>query len=62
MYLAATVFLLYVFNAGRRALPTALIVNAMVGLAAIVVAGGYLSLLFPEVRFGSLVQHLVPAE
>ena len=62
MYLAATVFLLYVLNASRRAFPTALAVNVMVGLAALVVAGGYLGLLLPDVRFGSLAQHLVPAE
>jgi len=62
IYVAATVFFLYVANATRRALPTASVVDVMVGLTALVVAGGYLGLIFSHVRFPSAAYYLVPAQ
>jgi hypothetical protein len=61
LYLTATVLFLYVFNADRRELPTHVVVNVMVGLAALVVACAYLSLLLPDVRLATPAKHLLPA-
>ncbi len=59
-YLAGTVLFLYLLNMPERRLPTRSIVNALAFYWAVVVFGGWLGVLFPDVTFASPMMHLLP--
>ena len=60
LYLAATVILLYVFNMSSRALPTGRLVTILAGFWVLVVVGGFLGVLMPNVSFTSPVERILP--
>jgi hypothetical protein len=60
IYLSATVILLYVFNATEDELPTRRIVNTMAFFWLLVVAGGFLAILFPGFSFRTPMEAVLP--
>jgi hypothetical protein len=61
LYLAATVFLLYLYNALRESLSVRRMTLLLAGFWAFIVAGGYLGLLFPYGNFSTPVEAVMPA-
>jgi len=60
IYLSATVILLYVFNTTEDELPSRRIVNVFAYFWLLVVVGGFLAILFPEVSFSTPVEAILP--
>jgi hypothetical protein len=60
LYLAATIVLLYVFNISREALPTSRVIVIMAAFWMVVVVGGFLGVLFPNLEFTSPVEAMLP--
>jgi polysaccharide biosynthesis protein PslJ len=60
VYLSATVLFLYVYNAPRQSLPVRRVALAMTAFWVVVVAGGYLGILFPEGGFRTVAENLMP--
>ena len=61
LYLSATILFLYVFNASRDQLSDRTVITVLVLFWVLVIAGGYLGVLFPSVSFSTPVEALVPA-
>jgi hypothetical protein len=59
-YLSGTVIFLYIVNTPERRLPTRSIVNALGVYWVMVVAGGWLGVLFPGTNFASPMEKLLP--
>lgn len=59
-YLAATITLVYLLSVPREVLPTRRIVMLLTGFWVLLLAGGYLGLLFARVSFPSLLERLLP--
>lgn len=60
LYLSAGTLCLYIYNAPKRLLPTRSIVRMMVFFWVIVVAGGLLGLVAPDLEFKTLAESLIP--
>lgn len=60
LYFSAGVTCLYVFNAPKSLLPTSKVVRMMAFFWVIVVAGGLLGIVAPELEFTTLAERLVP--
>jgi polysaccharide biosynthesis protein PslJ len=61
LYLAATVFLLYLYNASRESLSVRRMTLILAGFWAFIVVGGYLGLFFPHANFSTPVEGAMPA-
>ncbi len=59
-HLTITIVLLWVMNLGERALPTVRVVRLMSVMFLVVVAGGWLGLLLPNVELTSLMEAVLP--
>lgn len=57
---SATIIFLYVFNSSRERLPDRTIVNALTLYWAMLVVGGFLGVLFPNVSFHSPIEKILP--
>lgn len=60
MYLSVTVLFLYVYNSPRQSLPIRRVALVMTAFWVVVVAGGYLGVLFPEGGFRTVAEKLMP--
>lgn len=60
VYVAMTVFFLYVFNSSEEDLPSRSIVNALALYWAIVVVGGLVGVVFPGLSFHSPMERVLP--
>jgi hypothetical protein len=60
-YLAMTIVMLYVLNARERDLPRQRVVRLFGFMAVVVVIGGYLGSLLPDVRFVAPLRFILPA-
>jgi polysaccharide biosynthesis protein PslJ len=61
LYYSAAVWLLYIYNAPKRLLPTSKILKVMAFMWLTVVAGGWLGILAPNLQFSTLTQAVLPA-
>jgi hypothetical protein len=61
LYASATVVLLYVYNVALQGTPWRRVTGAMTALWIVVVAGGFLALLFPDVTIMTPAAQFVPA-
>jgi len=55
-YLSATILFLYIYNTSGERLPTRSVINALAAYWIIVIAGGWVGVLFPTVAFASPVR------
>jgi O-antigen ligase len=60
VYLSVTVLFLYVYNIPRQSLPIRTVALVMTTFWVVVVAGGYLGILFPEGGFRTIAEKLMP--
>jgi polysaccharide biosynthesis protein PslJ len=60
VYLSVTVLFLYVYNIPRQSLPIRRVALVMTAFWVMVVAGGYLGILFPEGGFRTVAEKLMP--
>jgi hypothetical protein len=60
IYFSSTVFFVYVYNLPRTAVPVRKVLLVMAAFWVIVVAGGFLGLLFPTGSFSTPVEQFVP--
>ncbi|HVW32183.1 MAG TPA: hypothetical protein VHL53_06555, partial [Acidimicrobiia bacterium] len=60
LYYSAAVWCLYVFNAPKKLLPTRTILKIMTFMWIIVMAGGWLGILQPNLQFSTVAEHLMP--
>jgi O-antigen ligase len=60
VYLSVTVLFLYVYNTPRQSLPIRRVALVMTAFWVVVVAGGYLGILFPEGGFSTVAEKLMP--
>jgi hypothetical protein len=60
-YVAATVVMLYVFNTSHALLPTGTVLNAVTAYLLVLVLGGLVAVLVPDLGWTSLLEHLLPA-
>jgi polysaccharide biosynthesis protein PslJ len=60
VYLSVTVLFLYVYNTPRQSLPVRRVALAMTAFWVVVVAGGYLGILFPQGGFRTVAENLMP--
>lgn len=61
-YLTATLLFLYIFNTSQRELPTRKIVFTLATFWMIIVVGGFLGLMFPQVTWHSFAERFVPEQ
>jgi hypothetical protein len=59
-YLSATILFLYIYNTSRERLPTRTIVNALAAYWVVVIAGGWIGVLFPTIAFASPAESVFP--
>jgi len=59
-YLTATLLFLYVFNSSQRDLPSRKVIYTLAGFWMVVVIGGFLGLLYPQVTWHSFAERFVP--
>jgi hypothetical protein len=59
-YLSATVLFLYIYNSSRERLPTRTVVNALAAYWVVVIAGGWIGVLFPTIAFASPAEAVFP--
>ena len=59
-YFSATVLFLYIYNASRERLPTRTVINALAAYWVIVIAGGWIGVLFPSIAFSSPAEAVFP--
>lgn len=59
-YLAATITLMYILSVPRDVFPTRRLVLLLTGFWLLLLAGGYLGLVFARVSFPSIMEHLLP--
>ncbi len=59
-YLSATILFLYIYNASRERLSTRAVINALAAYWVIVIAGGWIGVLFPTVAFASPAESVFP--
>lgn len=59
-YFSATVLFLYIYNTSRERLPTRTIVNALAAYWVIVIAGGWIGVLFPTIALASPAEAVFP--
>jgi polysaccharide biosynthesis protein PslJ len=62
VYLSVTVLFLYVYNTPRQSLPIRTVALVMTTFWVVVVAGGYLGILFPEGGFHTVAEKLMPGD
>jgi polysaccharide biosynthesis protein PslJ len=62
VYLSVTVLFLYVYNIPRQSLPIRTVALVMTTFWVVVVAGGYLGILFPEGGFRTVAEKLMPGD
>src|SRR5581483_6182568 len=60
LYYSAGVWCLYIYNAPKRLLPTNRVLKVMTWMWIVVVAGGWLGVISPNMEFTTLAQHLMP--
>jgi hypothetical protein len=60
LYYSAGIWCLYIYNAPKRLLPTRTILKVMTFMWIVVVAGGMLGIISPNMEFTTLAQHLMP--
>jgi hypothetical protein len=60
LYYSAGVWVLYIFNAPKRLLPTNTILKVMTIMWLVVVAGGWLGIISPTMEFHTLAESLMP--
>jgi hypothetical protein len=60
LYYSAGIWCLYIYNAPKRLLPTSRILKVMTWMWIVVVAGGWLGVIAPNMEFTTLAQHLMP--
>ena len=59
-YFSATVLFLYIYNASRERLSTRTVINAIAAYWVIVIAGGWIGVLFPSIAFSSPAEAVFP--
>jgi hypothetical protein len=59
-YLSATMLFLWIYNTSRERLPTRTVINALAAYWVIVIAGGWIGVVFPEIQFQSPAEHIFP--
>jgi polysaccharide biosynthesis protein PslJ len=62
IYASATILFIYIFNSPERTLPMSKVIGIVTGFWAIVVVGGVLGLIIPDVSFRSPVEMIMPAQ
>jgi O-Antigen ligase len=59
-YLSATMLFLWIYNTSRERLPTRTVINALAAYWVIVIVGGWIGVVFPEIQFQSPAEHIFP--
>lgn len=62
LYLSATVLFLYIYGSSRRRLPDESAIRALTLYWCLVILGGFLGVLFPQVSFATLATSTIPKE
>ena len=60
LYYSAGIWCLYIYNAPKRLLPTNRVLKVMTWMWIVVVAGGWLGIITPNLEFSTLAEHLMP--
>jgi hypothetical protein len=59
-YFSATIIFLYIYNASRERMPTRTIINALAAYWVVVIAGGWIGVVFPTISLASPFEHVFP--
>jgi len=59
-YVSATILFLYIYNASRDRIPTRSVINALAAYWIVVIAGGWIGVVFPTISLASPLEVILP--